>query len=82
MNNDVSIKTEVSVAPHNMMHQYLRNPSTPEIHICVPNISINVLVAELKGTLERSEKRRKERMKRLRREITWVPEGATTTAMM
>ena len=59
MNNDVSIKAEISVAPHNMMHQHLRNPSTAEIHICVPNISINVLVAELKGTLEKSEGRRR-----------------------
>ena len=61
MNDDVSIKTQVCVAPHHVMHQHFRNLSTAEIHICVPDISINVLVAELKGTLERSKGRRREK---------------------
>ena len=47
MNNDVSIKAEISVASHDMMHQHPRNPSAAKIHIRAPNIGINVLVAEL-----------------------------------
>ena len=58
MNNDVPIKAEISVASHDMMHQHPRNPSAAKIHIRAPNIGINVLVAELKGTLEKSERRR------------------------
>ena len=59
MNDDVSIKTQVCVAPHHVMHENLCDLATPEVHVGLPHIGVDVLVAELKGTLEKSEGRRR-----------------------
>ena len=55
MDDDVSIDTQVCVAPHHVVQQNRRDFPPAEVHVCVPDISVDVLVAELKLTLERSE---------------------------
>ena len=59
MDDDVPIQTQVCVAPHHVMHENLCDLATPEVHVGVPDISIDALVAELKGTLEKRGKKKK-----------------------
>ena len=59
MDDDVSVQTQVCVAPHHVMQEDLCDLATPEVHVGLPHIGVDVLVAELKGTLEKSEGRRR-----------------------